>query len=56
LFALLFTVLGSLRPRSPETRWPAGAFGVLFGVGSIVLFPIIYRLLRFVGGLISVPL
>ena len=30
-----------------------GAFGVLFGVGSIILFPILYGILGFLGGLIT---
>jgi len=53
LFALLFAVIGGSTAQESGDALAGGAFGVLFGVGSIILFPIIYGLLGFVGGLIS---
>jgi hypothetical protein len=53
LFALLFAVIGVSTAQESGDALAGGAFGVLFGVGSIILFPIIYGLLGFVGGLIS---
>lgn len=53
LFALLFAVIGVSTAQESGDAFAGGAIGVLFGVGSIIFFPIIYGLLGFVGGLIS---
>ena len=53
LFAPLFAVIGTSTARESGDAPAGGAFGVLFGVGSIILFPILYGVLGLVGGLIS---
>lgn len=47
LFALLGTALGTAR------EGPEALFGLLFGVGAVLLFPIMYGILGFLGGLIG---
>jgi len=53
LFALLFAVIGVSTAQESGDALAGGAFGVLFGVGSIILFPILYVILGFLGGLIT---
>jgi hypothetical protein len=47
LFALLGTALGTAR------EGPEALFGLLFGVGAVVLLPIMYGVLGFLAGLIG---
>ena len=47
LFALVGAAAGSLQ-NSPG----GAAFGLLFGVGAVVVLPLVYGLFGFVGGLI----
>ena len=53
IFALVSTLGLALGGSSSEA--PAW-FGAFFGVGSIILFPIIYGIMGFVGGLITAVL
>ena len=41
--------------RAPTNRAPAW-LGAFFGVGSIILFPIVYGIMGFIGGLITAVL
>lgn len=47
LVALLSTLLGSVLPQG------ASGMGMGFGFGSIILFPFLYGVLGFIGGVIS---
>lgn len=47
-FALMGAFLGSVLEDSPEPL-----VGMIFGIGSVVLFPILYGVLGFVGGIIT---
>ena len=49
----MFAVIGVSRARESGGALAGGAFGVLFGVGCIILFPFLYGVLGLVGGLIS---
>ncbi|HVT61586.1 MAG TPA: hypothetical protein VHR45_24710 [Thermoanaerobaculia bacterium] len=49
LFALFGAALGNAF--SPQHSNPV--FGVLFGVGAVIFFPIFYGIIGFIGGLIS---
>jgi len=53
LVALLFAVIGVSTALESGDALAGGTFGVLYGVGSVILFPILYGVLGFVGGLIS---
>lgn len=53
LFALLFAIIGVSTAANSGDAFAGGAFGVLFGVGSIIFFPILYGAVGFVGGLIT---
>lgn len=53
LFALLFAVIGIPTASESGDALAGGVFGVLFGVGSVIFFPILYGILGFVGGIIS---
>ncbi|UCC79022.1 MAG: hypothetical protein JSW64_12190 [Candidatus Zixiibacteriota bacterium] len=47
-FALMGAILGATLEDSPEPL-----IGMIFGVGSVILFPILYGLLGFIGGIIT---
>jgi len=51
LFSLLISAVGSTFSESSGS-W----FGALFGIGSIIFFPIFYAALGFIGGLIMAGL
>ena len=51
--ALLFAVIGVSTAQESRDALAGGVFGVLFGVGSIILLPFLYGVLGLVGGLIS---
>lgn len=53
LLALLFAVIGVSTAQETGDALAGGVFGVLFGVGAIILFPILYGVLGFVGGVIA---
>lgn len=53
LFALLFAVIGASTASSSGDALIGGAGGVVFGILSIVLFPLFYGLLGFIGGILS---
>lgn len=53
LISLLVAVIGFSTETGSGEGIAAGTFGLIFGVGSIIFFPIIYGILGFVGGLIS---
>ncbi len=46
-FVLMGAFLGSVLEDSPEPL-----VGIVFGVGSVVLFPILYGVLGFIGGIV----
>jgi len=54
IFALIST-LGLALGQSSSSGAPAW-LGAFFGVGSIILFPIIYGIMGFIGGLITAVL
>ena len=47
-FALIGALVGSNFADSPEPL-----VGIFFGVGSVILFPILYGVLGFIGGIIT---
>ena len=47
-FTLFLTTLGSLIPQ--EEQQMGGFIGMLFGAGAIVILPIFYGILGFIGG------
>ena len=47
-FTLMGAVLGSVFSDSPEPL-----VGLIFGVGSVIFFPVLYGVLGFIGGIIS---
>lgn len=47
-FMLMGTVLGSVIEDSPEPL-----VGIIFGIGAVVGFPIVYGVLGFLGGIIT---
>jgi hypothetical protein len=49
-FSLVFTILGTLIPQ--EEAPMSGMLGMLFGAGAIVILPIFYGILGFIGGAI----
>jgi len=49
-FALLGAAFGTALQ---DSSGPEAIFGVLFGVGAVILFPILYGLLGFLGGLLT---
>ena len=51
VFAGLFSLLPQMAPPS-EGQMPAW-FGAMFGVGSIVILPIMYGIMGFIGGAIG---
>lgn len=53
LFALLFAVIGVATASESGDAFAGGAFGVLFAVGSVIFFPILYGILGFVFGLLT---
>lgn len=53
LFALLFAVIGIAGAQQSSDAFAGGALGVVFGIGSIIFFPIIYGIFGFLGGLLT---
>lgn len=49
----MFAVIGVSTAQESRDALAGGVFGVLFGVGSIILLPFLYGVLGLVGGLIS---
>ncbi len=49
-FALLGTAFGSA---FQNRGGPEALFGVLFGVGAVVIFPVLYGAMGFLGGLLT---
>lgn len=52
LFFSLFSVLGAAFSQAMDSSGEAWA-GALFGVGAVILLPVIYGCLGFLGGLLS---
>ncbi len=52
IIGLIFTVIGLFISATGGASEFSGLMGLLFGVGSIIFFPIFYGLLGFIGGLI----
>lgn len=52
-FALLGTAFGAA---FQETTGPEAFFGAIFGVGAVVLLPLLYGFMGFLGGLLSAAL
>jgi hypothetical protein len=50
--SLVMTTLGSLIP-ADEAPMAGAAFGMMFGAGAIVIMPIFYGVLGFLGGAIT---
>lgn len=53
LFALLFALIGVAGAANSQDALIGGAGGVIFGVLSVVLFPLFYGILGFIGGILS---
>ena len=54
LFVAAFSLLGAGMAQLAEADGPAGGFaGLMFGMGAIVIFPIFYGVIGFVGGVLS---
>lgn len=53
LFAILIGLIGASTASNSGDALIGGAGGVVFGVLSIILFPIFYGILGFIGGIIS---
>ncbi len=53
LFAIGIGLIGASTAQESGDALAGGAFGVLFGVGSIIFFPIFYGTIGFIGGIIS---
>ena len=51
-FALISLAGAGLASASDDGQIPA-AFGALFGVGAVILFPILYGVMGFISGLIG---
>jgi hypothetical protein len=52
IIGVFFALVSMLGPGFPRTGIPfGGLFGMIFGVGAIVIFPIFYGLIGFVGTL-----
>lgn len=51
IFALL-SLLGAGMEAALGESGDAGFFGAIFGLGAIVIFPVIYGVMGFIGGLI----
>jgi len=49
-FALLGTAFGTA---FQDANGPEAIFGVLFGVGAVIVLPILYGLMGFLGGLLT---
>lgn len=53
LFAVLIGLIGAATAVDSSDALMGGAGGVIFGVFSIILFPIFYGIIGFIGGIIS---
>jgi len=52
IIGAFFALVSMLGPGFPRTGLPLGGlFGIMFGVGSIIILPIVYGLIGFVGTL-----
>lgn len=51
IFFSLFSLIGAAA--GIQSDQPAAIFGIIFGVGAIVFFPVLYGLIGFIGGLLS---
>jgi hypothetical protein len=50
IFSLFAMLQGAILGATSDLGGMGGAFGMLFGVGAIILFPIFYGLMGFLGG------
>lgn len=52
LFFSFFTLLGAFLGTTLED-FPESLVGVIFGIGSVIFFPVLYGILGFIGGIIT---
>ena len=49
-------LLSNAAASNPDNTWPAAMLGPFMGIGAIILFPIFYGVIGFIGGVIFAAL